>query len=223
MTSFRFILGFLLVLLFSCGSAKDKEALDEQYRIHANDPSDINEHLPTLYDLSKQCSSVAELGVRGMVATWAFLKGLKDSTVEGEKSYQGVDLEGPPAEKLEIAKNLSQGVGIKFSFQKANDLVVDLGEVDLVFIDTLHTYCHLSKELEKFAPKTKKFIAMHDTSDPWGNADEPNYTAVDTQGCDPNKKGLWPAVEDFLKKHQNEWELLKRYENNHGLTVLKRK
>jgi len=34
--------------------------------------------------------------------------------------------------------------------------------------------------------------------------------------------GLWPAVEEFLAAHQNEWVLQQRYTNNNGLAVLKR-
>jgi hypothetical protein len=215
------LLTLLTILSFGCTNSG--EVLDEQYKIHAEETSDINEHLPTLYELAKDCNSVAELGVRSMVATWAFLKGLKDSTVKGEKSYHGVDLDGPPADKLKTAESLAKGVGIKFSFTASNDLEVELGDKDLIFIDTLHTYCHLSKELKKFAPTAKKYIALHDTSDPWGSTDQPNTYNIVEQGCDPNKHGLWLAVEDFLKDNQNEWELLKRYENNHGLTVLKRK
>ena len=35
-------------------------------------------------------------------------------------------------------------------------------------------------------------------------------------------KGIWYAVEEFLDKN-DDWELMKRYTNNNGLTVLKRK
>jgi len=35
-------------------------------------------------------------------------------------------------------------------------------------------------------------------------------------------QGLWPAVTEFLADHQGEWQLHARYENNNGLTVLKR-
>jgi hypothetical protein len=34
-------------------------------------------------------------------------------------------------------------------------------------------------------------------------------------------KGLWPAVEEFLKSNPN-WVLHERYINNNGLTILKR-
>jgi hypothetical protein len=32
-------------------------------------------------------------------------------------------------------------------------------------------------------------------------------------------RGLWPAVDEFLKEHP-EWTLEKRYTNNNGLTIL---
>jgi hypothetical protein len=35
-------------------------------------------------------------------------------------------------------------------------------------------------------------------------------------------QGLWPAVTEFLAEHEREWQLHARYENNNGLTVLKR-
>jgi hypothetical protein len=35
------------------------------------------------------------------------------------------------------------------------------------------------------------------------------------------RKGLWPAVEEFLVDHP-EWVLKERYTNNNGLTVLER-
>lgn len=38
--------------------------------------SDIHEHLPTLRALARECDSIAEFGVRGVVSTWALLLGL---------------------------------------------------------------------------------------------------------------------------------------------------
>ena len=34
----------------------------------------------------------------------------------------------------------------------------------MVFIDTWHIYCHLKRELAKFAPVVNKYIIMHDTT-----------------------------------------------------------
>lgn len=47
--------------------------IEEKYQQHCNTPSDINEHLPTLRRYAEQCETVCELGVRGVVSTWAFL------------------------------------------------------------------------------------------------------------------------------------------------------
>jgi hypothetical protein len=65
---------------------------------------------------------------------------------------------------------------------------------------------------------------MHDTSEPFGDRDDNEYYGDYSEyptHIDRSKRGLWPAVEDFLKKHP-EWTVHERYYNNHGFTVLKR-
>lgn len=41
-----------------------------------NTPSDISHYLSTLCNLAKECESVFETGVRGVVSSWAFALGL---------------------------------------------------------------------------------------------------------------------------------------------------
>jgi hypothetical protein len=53
--------------------------LETKYLLMCNTPSDINEHIPTLYEYSKTCESVLELGVRSGVSTFAFIKGLSEN------------------------------------------------------------------------------------------------------------------------------------------------
>lgn len=43
------------------------ETLEQRYRRLCRQPSDINEHLPALYDLAKQSRTVVEFGVRYVV------------------------------------------------------------------------------------------------------------------------------------------------------------
>ena len=65
---------------------------------------------------------------------------------------------------------------------------------------------------------------MHDTSEPWGDADEGQYYHSHHQypsHIDQNKRGLWQAVVDFLEQHP-EWTLQERHLNCHGLTIIKR-
>jgi hypothetical protein len=96
----------------------------------------------------------------------------------------------------------------------------------MLYIESLHTYCHLTYELEKFHSKIRKFIALHDTSAPWGtvddNAYQGDYSEYPSTLCDRSKKGLWPAVEDFLLRHP-EWTVRERRLNCCGFTVLERK
>ena len=123
-----------------------------------------------------------------------------------------------------MAYNLAQENGIDFSFWAANDMQIDLPPVDMLFIDSLHTYCHLTYELEAFSSKVQKYLCFHDTSDPWGNRDDDAYWGNYSEypsWIDRTKRGLWPAVSDFLERHP-EWSLLERRTNNHGFTILKR-
>ena len=39
-------------------------------------PSDINEHLPTLFNYATKCEIILECGVRGCVSSWALANGL---------------------------------------------------------------------------------------------------------------------------------------------------
>lgn len=185
--------------------------------------SDIREHLPLLRKLARESSTVVEIGVREMVSTWGILMGLAESASES-RSYLGIDITPPPSEILATAKSVAKSYGIQFRFWNENDLYIDLKPADLLFLDSLHTYCHLTYELEKFSPKIRKYIALHDTSDPWGSRDDASYRGDYSEypsHIDRNKRGLWPAVEDFLKRHPD-WSLEERHTNNHGFTVLKR-
>ncbi len=197
--------------------------LKRQFDSHWLTPSDINEHLPALRRLARESASVIEIGLREMVSTWGLLQGLAENRTEN-KSYIGIDLNIPPIENLFLADRLAEKNGISFQFWQKNDFGLEIESADLLFIDSWHTYRHLTYELETFSPKIRKFIAMHDTSEPWGNDDEPLYQGTVPnypRQFDQNKKGLWPAVQDFLSRHP-EWRLKERRLNNHGFTVLER-
>jgi hypothetical protein len=200
-----------------------QKELRDQYEAACQKPSDICEHVSTLRALAAECSSVVEIGTRSMVSTWGLLQGLAENR-SPHRSYLGIDLEAPPQEILTKARWLAQENGISFSFWQANDMDIDIEPTELLFIDSLHTYCHLTYELETFSPKVKKYIALHDTS--WERViDDPAYQGDYSEyppAYDRTKRGLWAAVEDFLDRHP-EWTLHKRYFNNNGFTILKRK
>ena len=196
--------------------------LREQYDVACQCSSDINEHVPTLYRLAKDCGTVVEIGMRSMVSSWGILQGLSENS-SSLRSYFGIDIVSPSIEILNRAKRLAEDNGVKFNFLQANDLEIDIEPTEMLFIDSLHTYCHLTYELEKFSPRVSKYIAMHDTS--WGNIDDCTYKGDFSEypsHYDRTKRGLWLAIEDFLQNH-DDWMVSERYFNNYGFVVLKRR
>jgi hypothetical protein len=214
----------MLGMLFSNVRGEASDELSLRFEEACNTPSDIFEHVPVLYRLSKEVSSVVEIGLRTMVSSWGILQGLSENDSK-ERIYIGIDIAAPPAEILAAAERLAQAEGIEFNFLLGNDMDIDIPEVDCLFIDSLHTYCHLTYELEKFCPLVRKYIAMHDTSPPWDTIDDFGYSGDFSEYpayIDKEKRGLWPAVEDFLQRHP-EWKMAARYTNCHGFTILERR
>ena len=159
------------------------------------------------------------------MSTWGFLKGLLDTGNKNLK-YIGVDIQ--PCGQVNQVKTLCEKVKIDYNFIQADSAKVEIPEVDILFIDSWHIYGHLKRELKNSHQKVKKFIIMHDTT-----VDEFIGESVRT-GSDINKqseetsyskdeivKGLWPAIDEFLKENE-EWKLRERFTNNNGLTILER-
>jgi len=197
--------------------------IEINYNFKCNQKSDINEHLPTLCELARECDSVIELGVRGVVSSWAFAMGLP----EGSRMFMN-DLE--PCNATPLIRAAKNEKNIDATFVKGSDLEIDLPEpADLVFIDTWHIYGQLKRELARYEPLAKKYIVMHDTTvDEWeGETIRLGWNAEEQSKqtgwpVEEITKGLWPAVDEFLRKNEGKWELKKRYFNNNGLTILKR-
>lgn len=231
MKSFKFyffaicnLISFFIIPLSAAEKVSKKYTeLKNLYDFHCINPTDINEHLPVLRELTLECQSVVEIGVRNMVSTWAILQGLSENH-PSPPFYLGIDLSYPPLESLTKATSLAKSNGIYFKFWQVNDMTIEMIQTDLLFIDSLHTYCHLTYELEKFSSQVAKYIVLHDTSEPWGELDDTDYYGDYSEypsHIDRTKRGLWPAVVDFLDTHP-EWSLHQRYFNLHGFTILKR-
>ena len=209
-------------------------SIEDIYKRHLNTPSDINEHLPVLRRYASECSVIAECGVRGIVSTWAFLAGLCDNKTEQTKELISVDIEHV---NFWIPEILGEEKGIDVKFIQHNSATVEFGKrIDLLFIDTLHVYGHLKRELKFHANNVNKYIIMHDTtldgvmgeclrSEIWtpGRVRETVFNAMVSTGYPFEEicRGLWPAIEEFLLENP-EWKLLEKLENNNGLTVLHR-
>lgn len=175
-----------------------REMIETMYRELCVMPSDINEHLPTLRELADDCETVTEFGTRHGVSTVAFLasRALKVIAYDIE---QQADVD----KLLELCP--------KFEFHRANVLNVAIAPTDMLFIDTLHTYGQLRKELKFHADKVRKYLVFHDTTTFGHNDEVPTGVGI---------KGLNPAIAEFMELGQ--FRVLKVYENNNGLTVLER-
>lgn len=108
---------------------------------------------------------------------------------------------------------------------QADTLKIEIEETDLLFIDTLHRYDQLFKELNLHAKNIKKYIVLHDTAN-FAFNDEDLYdhaSDIVKSGKISEKRGLISAINDFIETNEGKnWFVFDVYNNNNGLTVLKR-
>lgn len=186
--------------------------IDKTYKDYCNIPqgqSDVSEHLPTLFFFAKQCKTVAELGVRQAISSYALAAARPDKYIAVDiKEYSGF------TQLIKLCRE--ENINIVPIIEDSR--TVNLEPVDMLFIDTLHTYAQLKIELEKHHSSVNKFIILHDTvtysfTDDWIDYGVNNPPSIE------GHTGLMPALFEFLHSHR-EWTHLKTYPNNNGLTVL---
>ena len=205
-----------------------EQQLKNQYQDVLGRGNDLTPYGQVLSDLTAQCSSVVEMGIGplhlGLNSTWALLHGLYTSPSTAAKKYTSIDiLDNPVNSNIYHAKEIGLNLGIDFNFIIADSGTVDIEEYDLLFIDTEHTYQHLIKDLNRHSGKSKKYIAIHDTSgtyeawEDWPSDHERRGALKDS----PEKYGMWRGVVDFLEENKD-WTLHKRHQELYGMTILSR-
>lgn len=199
--------------------------IERGYIKHSNKPSDINEHLPTLYTYAMECSHITECGVRNAISSYAFANGLR-----GKNNGRHILIDICGCEHIDIFLEECAHEGIDAIFYEESDLTCPIEKTDLLFIDTWHVYGHLKRELNRWNTYTKKYIIMHDTTvdgEVGESVREAELHNIEKEAIESGlteediRKGLWPAVEEFLIEHP-EWKLKERYTHNNGLTILQR-
>ena len=181
-------------------------------------PSDINEHFPAIIKYGQQCDSIIEMGVRSINSTWAWL------ACNAKNGLHSYDLHHPSTwdGDLQSVYDTAEAYEIKFKFTEANVLNIDIEPTDLLFLDTWHVYDQLKAELARHHKQVKKYICFHDTTS-FAHHGEATTSHHDFHGELTQGKGLWDAVSEFLEEYSNEWELVERFINNNGFTIIKRK
>lgn len=178
-------------------------SMEANFYYYRNLVTDINEHFDTIKRYAETCEHITEVGVRGVNSTWAFLSGKPKTMISIDK----VD----PIEfdvDIKIVKQIAKNNSIEWDFILGDILKIEISETDLLFIDTLHHYPQLSKELKLHGNKARKYIIMHDT--------ETNKILGDD-----GEEGLQKAINEFLLEN-NHWKVNEVFTNNNGLTILKR-
>jgi len=174
-----------------------QEHLDEietRYVARRDTPSDFNEHMPILRCYAERVDHVTEFGVGW--SSWALLRALPKCL----RYYDiGDDLRQVGMRRL---VELGRLVGIDTDYIIGDTLEVLIDPTDLLFIDTTHTYEHLTAELNRHAKNVTKYILMHDTDVP--------------------AAGLLRAASDFVARDGG-WKVKDHLKNSHGLTILERK
>lgn len=173
---------------------------DQEYHWARSIASDINENVHILYELAQECKTVVEFGVRSGVSTRAFLA--------SDVQLLSFDIELHPKVRELFLKAQAQGKSVQYI--KADVLDIRVEPMDLLFIDTLHTYEQLQKELELHGNQARRYIAFHDT-----------YT-FGLRGEDGrDRRGLLTAIIEFQIKNPH-WRFRIHKTNNNGFTVLER-
>ena len=180
-------------------------------------PSDINEHIPAIIKYGQECEHITEMGVRGIVSTWAWLATAPQKLI-------AYDLENPSTwgGRIQDVYDTAKAYNLDFTFIEGDVLKLEIEETDLLFLDTWHVYDQLKAELAKHHKQVKKYICFHDTTS-FAHHGEATTSHHDFHGELTQGKGLWDAVSEFLEEHSNEWELVERFTNNNGFTIIKRK
>jgi hypothetical protein len=207
------------------------QALQDNYNNLCNSPSDINEHLPILFNYAYQCNNAIESGVRGCVSSFAIAYGLLSNPNNTNPLLVVNDIQTCDIGPLMNATHL---LPIQYKSLWMNNLDIDLVNdldnqtFDMIFIDTWHVYGQLKRELDKFSPIINKYIIMHDTTideidgetirNNWdANAQSIQYNIP----VDEINKGLSYAIDEFLQAN-TQWVLKEKLTNNNGLTVLEK-
>lgn len=193
------------------------QKIEEKYKQLCLECSDINEHLPVLLKYGKECEHITEMGVRKGVSTWAFL-------LSAPLRFVSYDIYKTP--EINDIIDTVRLYNINYSFIETDVLIANIEQTELLFIDTLHTYNQLTKELTLHSKACKKYIILHDTTTyEYNDESVVGYTNLSPIVKDTplGKQGLWAAVTDFLTSDiGKDWKVHERYTNNNGLTVLKR-
>ncbi len=205
------------------------EFIKKKYETSCFTGSEINEHLPVLYELALNCNTIFETGCSGIRSTYALTHGLINNKNKGKKKILLNDeLPCNIIELLYVSADNSINFSIKYKW--GNNLKLKIKErFDLVVIDTWHVYGQLKRELELFSKICDKYIVIFftDTDRIYGESvrkkcNFEEQSLISGIPVEEIKKGTQFAIDEFIKNNNEEWKVFIEYKNNNGLTILEK-
>jgi predicted O-methyltransferase YrrM len=147
----------------TCSLAENAQAITTSLSSIDSEDDDIGEHLPIFSMLVAEfkLKEIVELGTRTGNSSLTLLSAAKAN------GGRVLSMDIQPCEFAQ-ERVASAGLAEFWTFRHIDDLSVPDSEIpepiDLLFIDTRHTYNQLTAELKKYAPKLRQgsWIAIHD-------------------------------------------------------------
>ena len=182
---------------------KDLAQFNKEIRIlHETDDGERSTHGPgycnhhdEIKRLAPECESYRELGVmQGATSACAAVAGILDQQLIDIEDYQWTPYK-------HLWDNFE---GLKYVYHKKSSLtpqMINLPKVDLMLVDSMHNYGHVTQELKIHAQTVNKYIIFHDTSKPTDQ--------------------VYRAVTDFCMTN-SAWQVIRRDENSVGFATIKR-
>ena len=184
-----------------CDSCKkdlaDKD-IDGVFEYYAAQQNDFNQHFAKLKELAGRCEHVTEFGKRDYGV--AALAGGHPRRI---RSYNQ-QTQGAAYWRLEQLAKDDPTFSIVVTHE--NHLEADIEETDLLFIDNHHNARQLEAELNRHAPRIRRYIVLHDTELHGFHGDD-------------GGPGLKPALIQFMRQNP-EWTVVYSTTNQYGLMVL---
>lgn len=202
--------------------------------------TDVGQHVAFMAETARQATHVTEMGIRKGWSTRGWLYGLASAhAMDGKRrTFVAYDIRLKPFRDMWPAgfSEVCAQAGVDTHFHEADvlKLPAPIAETCVLYIDTLHVYGQLKRELAMHAPRVTWRIIMHDTTtdDMRGEIlrqraayESTRRRLLTEEGWDVSEtdRGLLPAVREFLEAHHEEWMLLDQWVHNNGLTVLQRR
>jgi hypothetical protein len=180
----------------------------EIYRERCHLNGDLTEHLPMLYYLSLKCTGVAEFGIAKGISTSALLAGQDSNDHQGLRWYDGYDPDPQSAVEVGRLKLACRNEwSVTCTTSKSIEIPDFACDVDLLFIDSVHTEETVRKELELHLAKVHQYVALHDT------------VTFGEVGEIPGTRGL---IYGMGLLRGRDWQMVYDSPRNNGFTVFER-